>query len=208
MSVVRAGNQERAAIPALAFLCHNIGGRARFAVRRRRRYPIRSSFRGARKREPGISLPGLCAHIISRFRVRFAPRNDVRAQTKTRPAFAGLVHCCARPGYRKTRLSQIAAKALDAFAGVLEIGSLRSEEHTSELQSPCNLVCRLLLEKKKKQLTVDLAQLGGLQYPQKRDQGPDYTPPHLAHSAHVYPRDSGVSTRFSCTRSRRHLVLF
>src|SRR5256885_8877306 len=30
----------------------------------------------------------------------------------------------------------------------------RSEEHTSELQSPCNLVCRLLLEKKKKKLRV------------------------------------------------------
>src|SRR5205807_10469365 len=30
-------------------------------------------------------------------------------------------------------------------------GRERSEEHTSELQSPCNLVCRLLLEKKKKQ---------------------------------------------------------
>src|SRR6266446_9935942 len=29
-------------------------------------------------------------------------------------------------------------------------GQARSEEHTSELQSPCNLVCRLLLEKKKK----------------------------------------------------------
>src|SRR2546426_4243886 len=28
--------------------------------------------------------------------------------------------------------------------------TMRSEEHTSELQSPCNLVCRLLLEKKKK----------------------------------------------------------
>src|SRR5256885_10502443 len=28
--------------------------------------------------------------------------------------------------------------------------NMRSEEHTSELQSPCNLVCRLLLEKKKK----------------------------------------------------------
>src|ERR1039457_7591282 len=28
--------------------------------------------------------------------------------------------------------------------------TIRSEEHTSELQSPCNLVCRLLLEKKKK----------------------------------------------------------
>src|SRR5256885_9769664 len=30
----------------------------------------------------------------------------------------------------------------------------RSEEHTSELQSPCNLVCRLLLEKKKKTNTT------------------------------------------------------
>src|SRR2546426_2583468 len=35
--------------------------------------------------------------------------------------------------------------------GVLDASeSPRSEEHTSELQSPCNLVCRLLLEKKKK----------------------------------------------------------
>src|SRR2546426_9336983 len=32
----------------------------------------------------------------------------------------------------------------------LQAGEARSEEHTSELQSPCNLVCRLLLEKKKK----------------------------------------------------------
>src|SRR5256885_17234880 len=39
------------------------------------------------------------------------------------------------------------------FDDVLHIDrsrALRSEEHTSELQSPCNLVCRLLLEKKKK----------------------------------------------------------
>src|SRR2546426_8268129 len=34
---------------------------------------------------------------------------------------------------------------------------LRSEEHTSELQSPCNLVCRLLLEKKKSISACDLA---------------------------------------------------
>src|ERR1039457_3377602 len=32
----------------------------------------------------------------------------------------------------------------------------RSEEHTSELQSPCNLVCRLLLEKKKKRALLML----------------------------------------------------
>src|SRR5256885_7823234 len=31
----------------------------------------------------------------------------------------------------------------------------RSEEHTSELQSPCNLVCRLLLEKKKKKTVIN-----------------------------------------------------
>src|SRR5256885_6985051 len=34
--------------------------------------------------------------------------------------------------------------------GVVAVPVQRSEEHTSELQSPCNLVCRLLLEKKKK----------------------------------------------------------
>src|SRR2546426_3230497 len=36
---------------------------------------------------------------------------------------------------------------------------LRSEEHTSELQSPCNLVCRLLLEKKKK-ISMDFSTTG------------------------------------------------
>src|SRR2546426_4563383 len=35
---------------------------------------------------------------------------------------------------------------------------LRSEEHTSELQSPCNLVCRLLLEKKKGEPFADILQ--------------------------------------------------
>src|SRR5256885_2483097 len=49
------------------------------------------------------------------------------------------------------------ASAGGRFFGFVVGGSLpaavaasRSEEHTSELQSPCNLVCRLLLEKKKK----------------------------------------------------------
>src|SRR5256885_7023366 len=47
---------------------------------------------------------------------------------------------------RPTRGSATAASETAALATV------RSEEHTSELQSPCNLVCRLLLEKKKQQL--------------------------------------------------------
>src|SRR5688500_19921658 len=37
-------------------------------------------------------------------------------------------------------------------AGAAAGAAARSEEHTSELQSPCNLVCRLLLEKKNRQL--------------------------------------------------------
>src|SRR5256885_11922943 len=49
-------------------------------------------------------------------------------------------------GLRRTRVARRAA-------------SRRSEEHTSELQSPCNLVCRLLLEKKNKTVLVDDARL-------------------------------------------------
>src|SRR5205807_5666229 len=40
-------------------------------------------------------------------------------------------------------------------------GWKRSEEHTSELQSPCNLVCRLLLEKKKRTPSVHKGQSQG-----------------------------------------------
>src|SRR2546426_6343355 len=51
------------------------------------------------------------------------------------------------------RLSAVrSAHALEMETGIPAPGrhGERSEEHTSELQSPCNLVCRLLLEKKKK----------------------------------------------------------
>src|SRR5256885_6229806 len=51
-------------------------------------------------------------------------------------------------------IEQIAA-ANDIVEVIGSYFPLRSEEHTSELQSPCNLVCRLLLEKKK-QPYVDL----------------------------------------------------
>src|SRR2546426_6415352 len=60
-----------------------------------------------------------------------------------------LVHRLLVRGYRS-------AAATCARAGLIPVrasgskSSSRSEEHTSELQSPCNLVCRLLLEKKKK----------------------------------------------------------
>src|SRR2546426_6742137 len=51
------------------------------------------------------------------------------------------------------RLDRAARGSENLMPRILEsLGARRSEEHTSELQSPCNLVCRLLLEKKK-QLT-------------------------------------------------------
>src|SRR5256885_6293986 len=40
-------------------------------------------------------------------------------------------------------------QCLDVSIDPVPFDDVRSEEHTSELQSPCNLVCRLLLEKKK-----------------------------------------------------------
>src|SRR2546426_4947001 len=47
------------------------------------------------------------------------------------------------------RLQQHAVRHAVHDVRRVHAGGRRSEEHTSELQSPCNLVCRLLLEKKK-----------------------------------------------------------
>src|SRR5256885_12921881 len=71
-------------------------------------------------------------------------------------AAGGRRHAVARQPHPK-RLQRVAADdpvdrlAQQAGKTVAEQrrGLPRSEEHTSELQSPCNLVCRLLLEKKK-----------------------------------------------------------
>src|SRR5205807_10316375 len=58
----------------------------------------------------------------------------------------------ARVPHGSARLSDPRRGAGDARGRSAPAGRRRSrsEEHTSELQSPCNLVCRLLLEKKKK----------------------------------------------------------
>src|SRR5205807_6011234 len=59
------------------------------------------------------------------------------------------------PSLAQSHRSALPCYALSACTLALRVGASgrqdpRSEEHTSELQSPCNLVCRLLLEKKKK----------------------------------------------------------
>src|SRR2546426_2355325 len=61
-----------------------------------------------------------------------------------RPADAGAPLLAVR---RRARARRRAAAGQGRDA--VRPGARRSEEHTSELQSPCNLVCRLLLEKKK-----------------------------------------------------------
>src|SRR2546426_3442006 len=62
------------------------------------------------------------------------------------PEFPHVRLIVAGDGADRARLERI-CHAEGVEAQVRFIG--RSEEHTSELQSPCNLVCRLLLEKKK-----------------------------------------------------------
>src|SRR5256885_13171051 len=55
---------------------------------------------------------------------------------------------------RRSGLSVNNRLAFGYVCGRYLIIAMRSEEHTSELQSPCNLVCRLLLEKKKKNTEI------------------------------------------------------
>src|SRR2546426_4788840 len=52
-------------------------------------------------------------------------------------------------GMGELHLEIIVERMKREFKVGANVGRPRSEEHTSELQSPCNLVCRLLLEKKK-----------------------------------------------------------
>src|SRR5256885_2403723 len=82
--------------------------------------------------------------------------------------------------------SQIMPKLLYLFSNYLTKSGVRmndsfctkrSEEHTSELQSPCNLVCRLLLEKKKPRATRnDLCANHGRRTVQASQPNPIVTP--------------------------------
>src|SRR5690606_26582991 len=97
-----------------------------------------------------------------------APHADALLATREPELHAGLLrlrdHVRSRPDLRRRIEQQFAMKntmgyglnALldhDAAVDILAHLVVRSEEHTSELQSRENLVCRLLLEKKKKPTT-------------------------------------------------------
>src|SRR5256885_12250378 len=78
--------------------------------------------------------------------IRRPPRSTLFPYTTL---FRSLAVCRDAPAGARAR----AARPLQPRRGRCLRG--RSEEHTSELQSPCNLVCRLLLEKKKNRYASD-----------------------------------------------------
>src|SRR2546426_4072200 len=83
--------------------------------------------------------------------IRRPPRSTLFPYTtlfRSRGWFSGENHIHANYGYGAWYNTP--ASILDMCEGEDLNVCNRSEEHTSELQSPCNLVCRLLLEKKKK----------------------------------------------------------
>src|SRR2546426_7923764 len=75
-------------------------------------------------------------------------------------ALAGLPACAQDSKDPKGVTVKGLVTSLGPFAATVSTpifvtGGTRSEEHTSELQSPCNLVCRLLIEKKKKKQSIE-----------------------------------------------------
>src|SRR5205807_6705893 len=84
------------------------------------------------------------------------PRHSFWAASSTRFSSSGSgclgIHRLVLKSFVKHWLN--ALNNIDSvYLTLYTLSILRSEEHTSELQSPCNLVCRLLLEKKKKNNT-------------------------------------------------------
>src|SRR5256885_3657967 len=74
--------------------------------------------------------------------IRRPPRSTLFPYTTLFRSSEGLANCKAHDHSIKPEEVLMKFSHFDPVAN-------RSEEHTSELQSPCNLVCRLLLEKKK-----------------------------------------------------------
>src|SRR5256885_804899 len=131
--------------------------------RQQRHWEHRLRFRArlrASRRHPWRRSVGLAARRSRDAFVQDHGRRDQRAWEHEPPEFharylhTGAVECGLLPLRHATRATgatrAIRADGLHGPATRPGTGAHRSEEHTSELQSPCNLVCRLLLEKKKK----------------------------------------------------------
>src|SRR5205085_10192278 len=109
--------------------------------------PTSLSFSSARRHRPPLhSFPTRRSSDLQRRHLRAVRRPDplVRCEVRDRD---DLVRERALGGRAAGALVRAGAELVELLAGELPA---RSEEHTSELQSQSNLVCRLLLEKKKK----------------------------------------------------------
>src|SRR2546430_9723221 len=95
--------------------------------------------------------PGALA-ASSASRARVASRRTSRSGSAPRSSARRATSTAAKLGCAEDTTGRY-----DAGAGHSALTLPRSEEHTSELQSQSNLVCRLLLEKKKKHRTPDLS---------------------------------------------------
>src|SRR5256885_17200068 len=96
-----------------------------------------------------------CMYFFFFLMIRRPPRSTLFPYTtlfRSIPLIDDLIaRLQADPSFRSFLLDGQTVLIEDYLRARPERESERSEEHTSELQSPCNLVCRLLLEKKKKQ---------------------------------------------------------
>src|SRR2546426_593268 len=115
-----------------------------------RRVPRIEAFaRGARGGGPrhvvllGMGGSSLCVEVFGRVFARPTGHPDLIVVDSTVPS-----------AVRRAELLLDLTKTLFLVSSKSGTTAERSEEHTSELQSPCNLVCRLLLEKKKRNQTI------------------------------------------------------
>src|SRR5256885_6025306 len=94
--------------------------------------------------------------------IRRPPRSTLFPYTTLFRSTLGAL--CIRP---PPSSSMPGARRFSTPCAISRGGRNRSEEHTSELQSPCNLVCRLLLEKKKRNQNIH--------YPHAYATAPDFS---------------------------------
>src|SRR5256885_16839546 len=110
--------------------------------------------RGERPRTPQNWLIAI-AHNVCRQRFRQTQRRPAEVELNEELAEAVVDEDPISAEDIRRALGHLAFNQRAALV-MRELAERRSEEHTSELQSPCNLVCRLLLEKKIRRLSIRL----------------------------------------------------
>src|SRR2546426_4620503 len=94
------------------------------------------------------SLAPVCSLIFFFLMIRRPPRSTLFPYTTLFRSKNASLHRARAAGYTVALTGNDSEN--EPMLAINKWFGYRSEEHTSELQSPCNLVCRLLLEKKKR----------------------------------------------------------